>query len=457
MKNLVTISFLRRFWDLSWPTVLYSILESAVGIVDIFLASYLGAEAVAAIGFSRQIYLIMMIGTLSITTGTITLVSQSYGAKRYDTASSAASHSLFLSMLAGVVLGAVGVWLARPSLLLLGAESQALEGGTLYLRVLMGGVVFLMINFSTNAIFRALGDMVTPLKIASWVNVLNVIFSYVLIFGVGPCPAFGVMGVAMGTILARAVGSVIAIQMLRKPGRLVRVSMRARWDLSIYRGILSVGLPSGFAGFFRNGARILFFRILAVTAAGTTAVAAATIGFQIRTFVIMPALAFQVATATLVGQSIGGQKIDQAEAYGWTAIQFCSVLMALASLLIFLLPEQIMRVFSDSAGVIEAGCWALRFIALEQLCNSISIIISGALTGAGDTRPALRYTIWSQWMLMLPLAYLLVYCTSWDVSGAWLAWGFAPILQLLLTFRRFLQGNWKEIRVPGVISDISDQ
>ncbi|MGC9326208.1 MAG: MATE family efflux transporter, partial [Candidatus Hinthialibacter sp.] len=177
----------------------------------------------------------------------------------------------------------------------------------------------------------------------------------------------------------------------------------------------------------------------------------------IRTFVTMPAMAFQAATATLVGQSIGRQRIDQAESYGWTAIQFCSVLMAVVSVAMFLLSEQIMRVFSDAAGVIEAGHWALRFIALEQFCNSVSIIISGALTGAGDTRPFLRYTIWTQWMLMLPLAYVLVYHTSWDVPGAWLAWGVAPILQVLLTFRRFVQGYWKDIRVPGVISDISDQ
>ncbi|MGC9326207.1 MAG: polysaccharide biosynthesis C-terminal domain-containing protein, partial [Candidatus Hinthialibacter sp.] len=181
-------------------------------------------------------------------------------------------------VMAGLVLGAIGVLLARLSLQLLGAESEALEGGVLYLRVLMGGVIFLMINFSTNAIFRALGDMITPLKIASCVNVLNIFFSYILIFGAGPCPAFGVMGVAMGTILARAIGSLLAIRLLRKPDRLVRVSLLRRLDTSMCRGILSVGLPSGFAGFFRNGARILFFRILAVTAAGTTAVAAATIG-----------------------------------------------------------------------------------------------------------------------------------------------------------------------------------
>ncbi len=453
--KIINPSLLSRLWAMSWPTVLYSLLESSVGLVDIFFASYLGAEAVAAIGFSRQIFLVLMIGTLSITTGTITLVSQYCGAKRYDSASSVASHSLLLSMSSGLVIGVIGVLLARYSLILLGAEANALHDGTDYLRILMGGVVFLMIGFSTNGVFRALGDAYTPLKIATLVNGLNILFSYVFIFGYGPIPAYGVMGAAIGTVIARLIGSAIAVYILMKRSRKVRITLNKGFSLSIFKQILDIGLPSGFSGFFRNGARILFFRILATTSAGSVAVAVAAIGFQLRMLNIMPALAFQVATATLVGQSIGAKKIDQAEAFGWTAIKFCSSIMAAASLVIFIFPGFIMRIFSDSPLVIEMGIFALRLLALEQFCNSVSIIVSGALSGAGDTRPSLRYTIISQWLLMLPLAYWLS-TTSMGASGAWIAWGFAPIIQAILTLRRFIKGAWKNMNVSGVVGDLAD-
>ncbi len=453
----LNLHLLRGLWSLSWPTVIYSLLESMVGIVDIYLASFLGEDAVAAIGFSRQIFLVLMIGTLSITTGTIAMISQSYGARCYDSASSIASHSLVLSIISGLFLGIVGVWCSRYLLIVLGAKEVVLSNGVEYLQVLMGGVVFLMINFSTNGIFRAQGDTVTPLKIASLVNGFNIIFSYALIFGIGPLPAFGVMGVALGTILARAVGAVWGIYLLTRRERSVRIRMRDARDISLYHSILKIGLPSGFAGFFRNGARILFFRFVAMTSLGTISVAVASIGFQLRMLSIMPALAFQVATATLVGQSIGAQKIDRAEAYGWTAIYFCSGVLALASMGLIFFPRWIMGLFTESPEAIEMGRWVLYLIALEQFCSSMSIIVSGALNGAGDTRPAMNYTIVSQWILMLPAAYLLAFYTSWDVLGAWLAWGLAPIVQFFLILRRFIQGNWKRLRIPCAITDFEDQ
>jgi putative MATE family efflux protein len=452
-EKLSQSELLRRLWSMSWPTVLYSLLESAVGLTDIFLASFMGDPAVAAIGFSQQIYLVLMIGTLSITTGTITLVSQSFGARRYETASSLASHSLYLSIYAGLAIGAAGVLLAPFSLALLGAEGEALREGAAYLRVLMGGVVFLLIDFSANGIFRALGDTVSPLKISAQINVLNVLFSYAFMFGPGPFPACGVMGAAIGTVIARAAGAAIAIRKLTKARRQVRVSMRIRQNTSMFRGILNIGLPSGFAGFFRNGARILFFHVLATTALGTAAAAVASIGFQIRMFAIMPALAFQVAAAALVGHAIGARKIGLAEAYGWTAVKYGVAAISLESLLVFLFPGWIVGWFTDSAEIVAMGRTALRLIALEQLCSCASIIASGVLSGAGDTRPAMRYTIFSQWMLMLPVAYALAHYTPLGVDGAWMAWGFAPALQAYLTLRRFIRGHWKTLAAPGSIVD----
>ncbi len=161
----------------------------------------------------------------------------------------------------------------------------------------------------------------------------------------------------------------------------------------------------------------------------------------------MPALAFQVATAALVGQCIGAKKITEAEEYAWTAIKFFTVSVAAVSLVMVIFSRPVVGQFSDSPQAIELGVLALKFIALEQFCNCISIVVSGALSGGGDTRPSMRYTIWSQWILMLPLAYFLAKQTGWDIQGAWLAWGAAPILQTGLMFARFVSGHWKRINV----------
>ncbi len=453
LNRFYNFRILSRIWIVAWPTVLYSLMETTVGLVDIFFSSFIGHQAMAAIGFSRQVFLVLMIGTLAITTGTITLVSQYYGARRYGDASAVASHSFLLSIISGIGFGAVGVAIAYHSLYLMGAKGDTLSSGTAYLQVLLGGVTFMLINFSNNAIFRALGDAKTPLKISGLINFLNVCFNYAFAFGFWFIPAYGVMGLAIGTVLSRAIGGIIGLYILTDRNRQVRVKLFIRPHAEILRRLLQIGLPSGISGFIRNGARILFFSIIAATSAGAAAVAAATIGFQVRLYVIMPSLAFQVATAALVGQAIGANKIREAEELGWTTIKLCSTIMAILSLVIVLFPGLIVYVFSRSPEVIELGCLSMRFIALEQFCSCISIVSSGALSGAGDTRPAMRYTIISQWILMLPLAAGLVYYTSFDIMGAWFAWGFAPIVQAALTLLRFSRGHWKQINPAAITRD----
>ena len=383
-------SLLRNILLLSWPTVVYTIMETLVGLVDIYFATYIDNAAVASLGFSRQIFLVLMIGTIAITTGTITLVSQHYGAGRYQSAGAVALHSILLACGAGLLLGAIGAVLAPVFLFALGAQPDVLNHGVPYLRILLGGVVFLMINFSTNGIFRALGDAKTPLKIALLVNLLNVLFDYLFLFGIGPFPAMGVKGIAVGTLLARAIGGGIAIWLLCQKTRLVHIDWKHGVHQEIFREILRIGLPSGFSGFLRNGARIVFIGILASTTFTTLAVSAAAIGFQIRLFAIMPSLAFQVATAALVGQSIGAGRIDRAEAYAWTSVKFCSSLMALVSMPLLLFPQAIMALFTQDPEVTRLGIISLRWIALEQFCNSVSIVASGCLAGAGDTRPSMQ-------------------------------------------------------------------
>ena len=447
MRPRIHPKAMSRLWKMAWPTVIYSIMEITVGLVDIFFAGFLNAEAVAAIGFCRQIFLVMMIGTLAITTGTITLIAQYYGAKRYERASAVAFHALLLSLAAGLVFGMVGVYTAKPALQLLRAEDLVLRYGTDYLHVLMGGVVFMLINFSTNAVFRALGDTKTPLKIALFINGFNAAFDYLFLFGFWIVPPLAVMEIAVGTILARAIGAMVSLWILLDRRRTVRIRIDTRLEPLLVQNLLQVGLPSGIAGFVRNGARLVFLGLIASTGAGTAAVAAAAIGFQIRLLVIMPALAFQVAASALVGQSLGAEKIQEAEEMGWTTILFCSAATAALSLGLALFPLPILRLFSDHADVLGWGGLTLRFIALEQFCSSVAIVASGALSGAGDTKPSMQYTMISQGLVLIPLAWVLEQMITPDVLGAWMAWGMAPMALMVLTVRRFMGGRWKTMRV----------
>ena len=441
---------LRVVWRLAWPTVVYSLLQTLVGLVDVYMVGRLGPEAIAAVGFSLQILMLVMVGALAVSTGTTTLVAQFTGAGRREDAGRVAGQALISMSAFGVVIGVFGVLVGRQFLVLLGAAGPVLSRGSPYLRLMLGGAALPLLNFTVAAIFRGAGDTLTPLKIALGVNAINVVGNYLFIFGPGPFPRLEVTGAAVGTLLARTVGAGVGIALLvsgRYRAHCRLGGKRGLLDLPLIKRMLAIGLPAAVQGFFRSGARLLFFRIVAASVAGTAATAALTIGFRVRLLTIMPSLAFQVAATALVGQRIGARDHEQAEGYGWETVKLSTAIMVVVAAALWLFAPTVIGIFTDDPAVVAVGGTMLRFFAVGQFFSTISITAGGGLIGAGDTRPPLYYTVISQWFLMLPLAWLLMRSAGLDPQGAWLAWAVAPVVQAALTLQRFRSGKWKRIEV----------
>jgi len=446
---------LGEVWGLAWPTVVYSVLDSLLGLADIYMVGKLkdiGTEAMAAVGFAQQVLMLVSVGALAVSTGTITLVAQAMGAKDRKVAGRVAGQSLLSMCALGSVVAVPGVLLSRWFLELMGAGGVVLQEGSAYLKLLLGASPLMMINFALAATFRGSGDTMTPLKIALTFNGVNVLGNWLFIFGVGPFPRLGVAGAAVGTIIGRSVGAAVGVTILLRGHHRVhcRFGGSAGWvDLPLVRRMLNVGLPAAAQGLFRNGARVLFFTVVAGSVFHAAAAAALTVGQRVILITQMPSLAFQVAAAALVGQSIGAKDWKQAEGYGWETVKLCGVIMAAMAAVQWLASTVIMSIFTKDEQVVALGVTVLRYFAVAQIFSSIAITSAGGLVGAGDTRPALYYTILGQWVVMLPLAWLLMRVGGLDPQGAWLAWTAAQVVQMVLTLQRFRSGKWKEVRVWG--------
>ncbi len=436
-------------WKLAWPTVVYSLLQAMVGIADLYMVKGLGPAALSAVGITRQITMLVVVAILAVTTGTVTLVAQFTGVHRHEEAGETARQALMMMVLMGVVIAVVGVWLSGHVFSAMGTEEAVSRHGKPYMRLLLAGMVFTMINFTVAAAMRGAGDALTPLKIALVVNVLNVLGNYLFIFGPGPFPRLGVPGAAIGTLIGRFTGAMIGVWLLTWGGSVLRCNWKRGFkpDFALIRKMLRVGLPSAVQGIFRNGAYVLFFGIVAASTAGTVAVAALTVGVHVRMFSVMTALAFQVAAASLVGQHIGAGRVARAEQFGWQTVKLCGLLMAGSGIVMWLGSSTLGTLFSKNEDVAAMTATVLRFFAVSQFLTAIAISASGALLGAGDTKPAMFSTILARWVIMLPLAYLLVSRTSLDVNGAWLAWMIAPAIQAGWLLTRFAGGKWKSIRL----------
>ena len=437
---------LPQVWAIAWPVVVASMLDAMEGLIDISMVGHLGPAAISAVGLSRQILFVTMVMAISVSTGSRTLVAQFYGAGRHGDLSHTAQQAIIMGILLSAVLALVGSLIARPALVLLGAQQDVLAHAVPFLRVYFVGIVFMMPNFIIGGIFGGSGDTRTPLKISCLIICLKIPLTYGLIFGAWGLPQLGVTGAAFGSIVSRAVGCIVGISLLTS-GR-SRVHMRWNWRLPINRDIIGrmmrIGVPAGIQGFFRNGARVLIYRVVGWTSRPTAATAALTIGLQMRMIGIMPALAFSVSATALVGQRLGAGQIREAERFAANTIRLGMTFITVSAIVICVFAREIVDLFTDSAAVIEMGYIVLLYFTVAQVFSALSIVAGGVLAGGGETRPLLYYTIVAQWLLMLPLSYVLAFLLDMDVMGIWIAWFIGGVAQGILAWARYRKGAWKQ-------------
>ena len=436
----------RRIWSLAWPTVAYSLLELSLGLADLVMVRGLGHEATAAIGLNRQVTFLLEATVLAVSTGVITLVSQGVGAGNRRQVDGAVHQSIRLVVLMAAPITLIGYTASRPLLIAMQASPETMAHGVPYLHIYFLGTVFLWANTVSAAVLRGTGDAMTPLRLLSVVSVLNVALNYLFIFGAGPVPAFGVAGAALGTVAARAIGSLGYLTLLARGTRHTKLRLRP-WlglDWTLIRRILKVGMPPALAAVLRNGARLVFLGLLGASTLSASIHAAVGVGLQVRLISVLPALAFQVATATQVGQAIGGRDYKRAETLGHRSVLLLALIMAAVVGAIVVLARPLAMLFIEDPAVVTLAATVLRWFAVAQFFSSLSICTQGALTGAGDTKPILGYTVATQWGVLLTLTYVFL-GWGWEPEGPLLAWVLAPALQLVLMQRLFRGGRWKRL------------
>ncbi len=441
--------------SLAYPVVLANLLQATVGIIDIWMVSRLGTGATAAVGMSRQLIMIVITSIAGVAVGTRTMVAQFTGAERQDMVSRVAAQSILATLFVSVAISAAGVALGPALLYLVGADPQLRALGTPYMQVYFALSIFMIFNYIFNAILQGAGDTKTPLMIMVFINVIHVFFNYVFIYGVGPFPQMGVTGAALGTMTSRFVGTAVGLGVLFSGRFAVKLSrtMSFRPDWHLMWRVLRVGIPVAAQNVVRTLANLGFLWVVTNSAAAAVArqanVAAYSVGIQSEAFSFMPALALAIVATTLVGQAQGAGDSAEAERRGWVTGIIGVVAMSLAGLALFIFAPQIIAVFNTAGDrlVAEAGVAYLRINALAEPFLALSIVMRGALAGAGDTRPPLYYTIFSQWLIRLPLSYALVMLTGVGISGAWYAMAFSTGIQGVLTANRFRSNKWKLIKV----------
>jgi putative MATE family efflux protein len=310
----------------------------------------------------------------------------------------------------------------------------------------LGSNAVIMLLFTINAIFRGAGDAAAAMRVLWFANALNIVLDPLLIFGLGPVPAFGVEGAAMATALGRGAGVLLQLWILFRGGQHLTV-LRSQlvWHAAILWNIVRTSLGGIGQMIVAMTAWIFLMRILA--SIGSEAVAGATIAIRIMMFTMMPAWGMSNAAATLVGQNLGAREPARAEASVWRIGAYNMAYLVVIAILFFSMPAQLMGIFTDDATVIAIGAEWLRILSYSLFVYGWWMVSVQAFNGAGDTVTPTWINVVFFWLIQIPLSWLLAIGFDWQHSGVF--WGvfISETSVGLFTLWLFSRGKWKAAQV----------
>lgn len=428
---------------LATPMVLEMLMESLFAVVDVFWVTRLGANAVATVGLTESMLTLVFAVGIGISMSTTAMVARRIGEKDSSGAAIAAVQAIILGVILAVAMGVPGIWFAPKLLELMGGSAELVRTGHHYTAVAFGGSISLVLLFLNNAIFRGAGDAAIAMRILCVANVINLILDPILIFGLGPVPAFGVTGAAISTLIGRSCGVLYQFWILTHPGARILIRMKdVRLVPSVILSLARVSATGVMQFAVAHTSWIFLVRIIA--GFGSMAIAGYTIGIRIFVFIILPAWGLSGAAATMVGQNLGAKKPERAERAVWLTGAYNTVFLGVVAAVFIGAPDAIVALFTPDPIVARYAVSCLRIIAFGNITYAIGMVIVQAFNGAGDTVTPTVINVIGFWLCEIPLAWFLAIPGQMGVRGVFTAIPISELLIMSLGLAMFLRGTWKK-------------
>jgi putative MATE family efflux protein len=439
-------------WRLAWPTVLQNMLGGVQGLVDhIMVGHYVGYVGNAAIGVAWQIFLVVIVFIVSVFSGMGVLVARFTGANDHDAVNRTVYQAFICAAgLSLLVMAPLGYVLSPALLDLVNAAPEVKAQALPFLRIMFVFSFGMMVFFMTGGAFRAAGDAATPLRLGILLTSLNIILNVVLINGLGPIPAFGTTGAAMGTVISGGVVSVIVLWMLLSRHAVISFSgLDWRPDWKIIRELFRFGLPTGVQGIAMNIGGVFLLRFIGSLEQSAEAQAAYTVSYtQLFSFITWTSVGLMGAGAAVAGQNLGAGRPDRTSQAIRVASRFGLGIAASVGLVFTLIPRALLAMFGmDDPVAVDLGVQLLRFLAVSGLFVTVALTYTGGLQGTGDTKSPLYISIISQIVIPLGLCGILQSTVGLRPEYIWLAIVIGHFTRAALSVTRFRQEKWRGIQV----------
>ena len=437
-KNIRKLSLLA----ITWPIFVEQLSHILPGVVDTFMVSHLGDNAVAGLAVAHQIvmFCIMLFSFVGIGAGVV--LTHHLGAGDRDGAEQVAATAIGVNFWLGMVVSLL-VWASAPQLLQLLHLPPALMPFAQPFLALMGATLFLeALNIAFGATMRAHGHMREVMFIAVGINVLNICLNYVLIFGMFGAPKLGVVGAALSTVISRFIACIALGWLLR---RQLKLRLRLKSILAVsgqtLGRILQIGVPA--AG--ENICFMISFMIITyfVGQMGATALATFAYAMQLSMIMMMLGISIGIANEIVIGHMVGAGDFDGAYRQLLRSLRIGLAVTVALTVAVVLAARPLFAMFTANQEIVAAGASLLLISLALEPGRTFNLVVINSLRATGDARYPVLMGMCSMFGVAVPLAWLLGLHWGWGLTGVWIAFTCDEWVRGISMYRRWKSRVWE--------------
>jgi putative MATE family efflux protein len=429
---------------LAIPTILEMVMESTFGVVDAFWVARLGASAMASVGLTEALVVLVFAIALGLAMAATATVARRVGEHDPEGAAIAAVQAVGSGIVIAALLGIVGYFSAPALLGFMHASPEVIRMGTPYARIVLGGNYAIVMIFLINGIFRGSGDAARAMRTLWIANLINLALDPCFIYGLGPFPRLGVTGAAVATTTGRTLGVLYQFYMLTSGSARVSIARRhLRLDWPVLARLMRVARTAMVQYFIATASWLSLARINA--GFGSDSVAGYSLAIRIILFALMPSWGICSAAATLVGQNLGAKRPDRSERAVWLAGLYNMSFLTFVGIVFVAGARGLVGLFHPDAGVVPVAVSCLQIVSLGYPFYAWGMIMEQSFNGAGDTDTPTWINFGCYWMLQIPLAWYL--SRHIGPKGVYFAICGAEAVLAVVSVILFRRGNWKKVVV----------
>ena len=428
---------------LAVPIIVEQTFVMMLGVCNTMMAGHIGEEAVSAIGMVDSINMLFISFFAALSVGATVVVAQQIGQEKPKKANETAKQAIVSGVIVAGVITLL-LWIFRVPLInfLYGsAEELVKSNAKLYIEFTLLTYPFIAIEQIANGILRGAGDTKTPMYITMFMNIINIILGYRLIYGIDflHIPSFGIMGAALAIAIARMIGSVIIIIVLFRGSKIIKIKklFPFKFDMKVQKSIFNIGIPAGMEQvIFQTGK--LLVQVFIVTM-GTASIASNAIGMSITQIINVPGNALCLAATTLVGQYIGRDDIKGAKSTLIYLVKIATICLVSIGIIFVPIAEWLASLYTNVPEVIRLTGILIKSNSVAMVVWAISFVLSSGLKGAGDTRYTMMTAFIGMWVFRIGLGYVLGIVFKMGILGIWIA----------MYIDWFVRGTMYSVRLKG--------